>query len=133
MGQEWVTVSQACLTYGVSRRTLTRWIKQGKLKSRLDGNRRLVLISDVRHGETDQGHDDSGVSQQALIEQLRSEIARLEKQLETKDKQIEREQMISMQLTRQIESQRMLEAPKERRGVREWFSRLWKQRLNGHK
>ncbi len=131
MANEWVTVTQACLKYGVSRRTLTRWIQQGKVESKLDGNRRLVLASDVRHGETDQGHNDSGmskdVSQQALIEQLRSEIARLEKQLDAKDKQIEREQMISMQLSRNISEhkERILELESSQMKVkRSRWSRL---------
>ena len=33
--KRWVTVSQACDIYGVTRRTLTRWIQQGKVESKL--------------------------------------------------------------------------------------------------
>lgn len=138
MDQEWVTVSQACLNYGVSRRTLTRWIKQGKVKSKVDGNRRLVLISDVRHGETDQGHYDSvmsqdmtqEMSQQTLIKQLRSEIEFLRKQIEVKDKEIaekgkllDQEQQLSL-IYRQ--EQTMLESSEQKKH-RSWLSRLWKR------
>jgi len=63
MGQEWVTVAQACRIYGVSRRTLTRWVKDGKVESKTDNNRRLILASDVGHSETEQGHNDSDMSQ----------------------------------------------------------------------
>jgi excisionase family DNA binding protein len=139
MGQEWVTVAQACRIYGVSRRTLTRWIKQGKLESKIDGNRRLVLTSDIGHGETKQGHDDSSMSQdmsqQELIKQLRSDIASLEKQLETKDKQIEelqkelsehsqRTDSIIMQLSRN--QQLMIESTEQKVG-RSWWSRLFRK------
>jgi len=130
MGQEWVTVAQACRIYGVSRRTLTRWVKDGKFESKIDNNRRLILASDIRHSETDQGHDDSSmsqdVSQQALVEQLRSEIARLEKQLDAKDKQIEREQMISMQLSRDVVGykDRILELESLDMKRRSWWFRL---------
>lgn len=141
MGQEWVTMGQACLIYGVKRRTLTRWVKDGKVKSKLENNRRLILASDVRHSETDQGHDvlvmsqdvSQEMSQQALVEQLRSEIAHLEKQLESKDKQIdvkdkqiEREQMISMQLSRDIAThkERILELESSDMKRRSWWSRL---------
>ena len=88
----WVKSGSQWLRHVVSRRTLTRWVKDGKVESKIDDDRRLILAATVGHGETDQGHDDSGmsqdVSQQALVEQLRSEIERLEKQLEAKDKQI---------------------------------------------
>lgn len=135
MADKWVTMTQACLIYGVSRRTLTRWINQGKVESKIDNKRRLILASDVGHGETKQGHNDSDMtqemSQQAWVEQLRSEIARLEHQLETKDKQIEREQMISMQLSRDIAEQKdrilALESSEMQRKRRDWWSRIWKR------
>ena len=141
MGQEWVTVTQACRIYGVSRRTLTRWVKDGKVESKIDDDRRLILASTVGHDETDQGHDDSGmsqdVSQQALVEQLRSEIERLEKQLEAKDKQIvnlqeelsehsQRTDSIIMQLSRN--QQLMLESSEMKKERQSWWSRLWKRK-----
>lgn len=87
MGQKWVTVSQACLSYGVSRRTLTRRIKQGKVESKLENNRRYVLVVDsetaasqgeTQEGqvETEEGQHVSGMSQeisQQLIERLESD------------------------------------------------------------
>ena len=125
MSQKWVTMSQACLTFGVSRRTLTRWIKQRKIESKLDGNRRLIQVShtgtdvsqDKPKGETQEGQDVSDMSQ-ALIDQLKSENEYLRQEL--KDAR-ERSDTIIMQLTRQLEqSQLMLEAHKEP-FWRRWF------------
>ena len=125
MSQKWVTMSQACLILGVSRRTLTRWIKQRKIESKLDGNRRLIQVShtgtdvsqDKPKGETQEGRDVSDMSQ-ALIDQLKSENEYLRQEL--KDTR-ERSDTIIMQLTRQLEqSQLMLEAHKEP-FWRRWF------------
>lgn len=137
MAVKWVNMAQACRIYGVSRRTLTRWINQGKIESKLDNNRRLVFASDVGHDETELGHNDSGMaqdmSQQVLVEQLRAEIKRMEAQLETKDRQIEREQMISMQLSRDMAEQKekILELESSQmKARRSWLARLFKRTPN---
>lgn len=120
--KRWVTVSQACDIYKVTRRTLTRWIQQGKVESKLENNRRLILATDEGHSETTEGHDDldgsQDVSQHDLIDQLRSENEYLRSELkETK----ERSDTIVLQLTRQLDqSQRLLEYHQDP-WYRRWF------------
>ncbi len=121
-------MSQACDIYGVTRRTLTRWVKEGKVESKLENRRRFILITDEGHGETQEGHDDSDMSQdmsqQKLIDQLCSEVAYLRTELkETK----ERSDTIILQLTRQLEqSQRLLEFHQDK-------SPWWKRVFNRNK
>lgn len=135
MGQRWVTMDQACLIYGVSRRTLTRWINQGKIESKLENKRRLVLMSDVGQGETKQGHNDAdmtqGMSQQELITQLRSEIEFLRQQIEVKDKEItekgrllDQEQQLSLIYRK---DQKALESSEMKKERQSWWSRLRKR------
>ncbi len=126
MSENWVTVSQACDIYGVSRRTVSRWIKQGKVQSKLDNNRRLVLVTEEGHTGTSEGHDDSDMSQdmsqQALVEQLQTEVEYLRGELQQSR---ERSDTIILQLTRQLDqSQRLLEHHQE-----PWYRR-WRRKRN---
>lgn len=100
MAQKWVTVTQACQHFGISKRTLFRWIEQGKIESKLEDGRRVISV-------TSEGQDDTTMSLSA-VEQLRSENELLRQQLERKDQQIERQQAIIMQLSRDVESQQQL-------------------------
>jgi len=122
-------MSQACLILGVSRRTLTRWIQQGKIESKLDGNKRLILVSQA---ETDMSHDESEVrqnvsdmSQQALIDQLKSENEYLKEENEYFRNELketkERSDTIILSLTKQVENYRLaLEEHKEQRQGHWW-------------
>lgn len=132
MTQRWVTVSQACDIFGISRRTLSRWIQQDKIESKLDNNRRYILIRDEGHDETSEGQTETDVSQdmsqQVLIDQLekdnknlRQQIEYLKEQIQEKDKQLERQQIIIMQLSRDIESQQKLLEYKSEPFWRRWF------------
>ena len=40
------TVDEACKTLKISRRTLYHWLKKGKFKSKKEGKKRLILLSD---------------------------------------------------------------------------------------
>lgn len=42
--QQWLTVKQACEQLGLTERTVRRYIKEGKYPSKMEDNRRLVLI-----------------------------------------------------------------------------------------
>ena len=125
MAQKWVTVSQGCDIIGISRRTLTRWIQQGKVESKLENKRRMVLVSDEGHDETPEGQNGSDMSQemsqQALVESLQAEIKYLREEL-TQTR--ERSDTIILQLTRQLEqSQTLLEYHRE-----PWWRRWFKKR-----
>ena len=43
----WHTMVEACKLLNISRRTLFRWIEQGKIQSELHGTRRMVLVTEV--------------------------------------------------------------------------------------
>ena len=66
---------------------------------------------------------DATVSHEALIEQLRSEIALLREQIQEKDQQIERQQLITVQLSRDIESQQKLLEMAKKPWWRRWFEK----------
>ena len=134
MSQKWVNMAQACRIYGVSRRTLTRWISDGKVESKLDNKRRLVLATVEGQAETEQGHNDSAMSQdmsqQELIKQLRSEIEFLRQQVEVKDKEIaekgrllDQEQQLSLIYRK---DQKALESA-EQKQRRSWWQKLFRR------
>jgi uncharacterized small protein (DUF1192 family) len=70
MAEKWLTMAQACDTLGKSETTVRRYIKQGKIKSRLENGRRLVLVT----SEPEQRQDNTDMTQLVLIEQLLSGI-----------------------------------------------------------
>ena len=108
MAKMWQTVTGACQSLGISQRTLYRRIKKGDIESKVEDNRRLVLV-DVPDGlpEADNGRQ---VASGELVTELRSRVEHLEQELDKRNQQIDQQNMIVMQLTRQLEqSQRLLE------------------------
>jgi len=134
-GQEWLTVTNACHALAISQRTLYRRIDSGLIQSKVENGKRFVLI-DL---PTDKPEADNfvNVADKALIEQVQKENELLRNQLIEKDKQIgklqeeisehsQRTDTIIMQLTRNLESQKMLEsAEMKRKRAGGWFSKLW--------
>jgi len=126
--------------FGVSEKTIRRWIKQGKLHAEKVDGRWLIEISETNDrtpGQYDQLDDRT-----ALIQQLQSEVehlrSQLKEQLAEKDKQIDSHaqqndhltQIVAMSqknigaLTEQLDdSRQMIEDMRQRRTV-------W-QRLKG--
>ena len=110
MTSKWVSMTVACNALDISESTLRRRIDQGKIESKIENGKRLVLI-DIDSQTTIREPDI------VLVEQLKSEIEYLRQELERKNEQItafdegrQRQDTIMLQLTRQIEqSQRMLE------------------------
>jgi transcriptional antiterminator len=126
MGQ-WVTVKEASVILGMSERTLRRHIQQSKVKSRVTDKRRYVLIGNDDMVDHDQDHvsdiDDhvnteQGELQSGLIQQLKSENENLRKQ-------VDQQQAIIMQLSRN--QQLMLESAEQKKARQSWWSRLWKK------
>lgn len=95
----WQELTQACITLGVSKRTLYRWIKQGKVKERIIDNMRQILVSEI---DTMSKND---TDKDKLIDQLKSEIDYLRKEL---SESRERSDSIIMTMTKQIEDQRLM-------------------------
>ena len=127
MAVKWVTRAVACQVNGISERTLRRWINEGKIQAKHEGNRVLVLvdIADTEAVNSGQGVDIQADT--AIIEQIKRENELLREQLKEKDRQIDQQQAIIMQLSRN--QQLMLEALKERR--QSWWASLWKKKPEG--
>lgn len=139
----WHTIAEACEILGISVRTMRRRIQQGKVESRLEDGRRMVLVTaEDKDSATDSDDTVTGtpsgtpngtpsdglVAQSELIDQLKSEVEYLRKQLgetnERHDQEKERSDTIILQLTRQLEqSQRLLEDHSI-----PWYRRLLKRR-----
>ena len=110
MTSKWVSMTVACNALDISESTLRRRIDQGKIESKIENGKRLVLI-DIDSQTTIREPNI------VLVEQLKSEIEYLRQELERKNEQItafdegrQRQDTIMLQLTRQVEqSQRMLE------------------------
>jgi excisionase family DNA binding protein len=121
MTSKWVNVTEACQSLGISESTLRRHIDQGKIESKKEYGRRLILI------ETD-NHMISTVTEADMISQLRSELEHLREEnqflrqkLDDAEESRQRQDTITLQLTRQLEqSQRLLEYHQEP-WYRRWF------------
>lgn len=138
----WHTISEACEILGISIRTIRRRIEHGKVDSRLEGGRRMILVTesdrdsatssatatdDIVPDTVDDTPRDGTVAQSELIDQLKSEVEYLRKQQsetnERYDQEKERADLILLQLTRQIEqSQRLLEYNQE-----PWYRRMFRK------
>jgi len=120
MADKWVTMAAACQTLGISDRTLRRRIEQGKIKSKLENSRRLVLIDSG-------GHMAANEADAALIEQLRSEVEYLREELKQTREELtqskERSDTIILQLTRQLENQQNLLEYQQSPFWKRWFRR----------
>ena len=126
MADKWVSLTTACQSLNISESTIRRRIEQGKIESKREDGRRLVLIN----SDSLLIDSDSLTTETALVKQLQSEIECLRQELDRRNKQVEnmeegrqRQDTIMLQLTRQLEqSQRMLEHHQESFWKR-WFGR----------
>ena len=133
-----ISLSQAMQHFGVSEKTIRRWIKSGKLPAELIEGRWLVQIADANVRDNGQpvmgnahNNGQDAESRDRLYEHLNSEIRTLREQLAEKDNQINHsQQIVAMSqknigaLTEQLDdSRQMIEDMRQRRTV-------W-QRLKG--
>jgi len=140
MSSEWVSMKQACDILDISISTLRRRVDNGEIESKLDGNRRSVLIHHDTSNDTSDTSSDTSTKQEAtqtdtsFMEQLKCQIESLQKQLDTREGEVaklqeelsqsrERSDTIILQLTRQMEqSQRLLEYNQE-----PWYKRMFRK------
>ena len=121
----WVTVSQASDMLGMSVRSVRRHVAEGKLQSRLEGNRRLVKV-EIRD-------DDVGIvgmtmsDKAALIKWLKNELEERNKQIARLQEEMtlsrERSDNIIMRLADELEAQRSIlegRQPKRKRDESFW-------------
>ena len=121
---KWVTVSQASGILGMSERSVRRHVAEGRLDSKLEGNRRLVKIA---LGEGDA--DISGMTisdKDALIKWLKNELEERNKQIGKLQEELklgrERSDNIIMKLADELEAQRgILEGQQPKRKHDESF------------
>jgi len=125
MADKWVTMAVTCQVKGISDRTLRRWIKEGKMQSRIEDNKRLVLVDIADTMADNSGQDADIQADMPLIEQIKRENELLREQLKEKDQQISQQQAIIMQLSRN--AQMMLESKEQKERRRGWFSRLFRK------
>jgi predicted RNase H-like nuclease (RuvC/YqgF family) len=128
-----MTIQMAGQRLGKSESTIRRWIKTGKLTAKLiDG---AYDISEDAINRLVNGYpDDKAVNSQpesvdqSLISHLRSENEYLKERIQELEQARERSDMITLQLTRQMEqAQRMLEAHEsEKRGP--WYRRIFRKK-----
>ena len=123
MADMWQTVTEACHTLGISQRTLYRRIEKGELESKLEGNRRLVLVDDSQ--EADGVANVADATDTALLQQVQSEKTHLREQVKALQEELsqtsERHDTIVLQLTRQLETQQRLLEYHQDPWYRRWF------------
>lgn len=116
MSDEWISTKEAARLLNISLRQVVDRIHKGRLRAKRDGRRWLVHVSLSPPAEEAEGGLEAA-------EDLRSSLEILREQLREKDKQIERLQMITMQLSRDIESQQKLIEYKHAPWWRRWFKK----------
>jgi len=120
---EWTTVKEAAKIRNCSDRTVLRWIEQGKLESKRDGHRWLILKSSLKTEESPTETDIMSVLK-AQLEDIKAEVEEKNKLIKDLRQQVEdmseRHDTIVMQLTRQLgDAQKALEYHKM-----PWWRRL---------
>jgi len=110
-----MTIQMASQRIGKSETTIRRWIKSGKLSATIvDGVYDISEDSILAYSNDQSMNSQPEGVDKALIDQLRSENEYLKERIQELEQARERADLITMQLTRQLEqSQRMLEAHKE--------------------
>lgn len=138
---EWITVKEASNVLHVSERHVRRLIQNGNVKAKKKGRIWLVLVSNIKSEEVrndvhDKSEIMSGLQSQIDVKDqeilgLKAQLADkdmiadlLRTQLEEKDQQINQQQAIIMQLSR---NQQMILESSEQKKLRGWWSRLWKR------
>lgn len=130
---KWVTVAQAADMLDMSERSVRRHVADGRLESRLEGNRRLVMVDPDSDNVVTTGM--TVTDRGAMIKWLQSELEERNKQIERLQEEIRQNQAradaIVMRLADELEAQRnILEGILEGRTVpkRKRDESLW-QRL----
>ncbi len=118
MNQQWVTMNQACELLGISLSTLKRRVSKGEFESRLEGQRRFILIPEEVQVEVQVNQDENSslLAEQLQkekddlnrqIAELQNDKRHLQEQLQTQNERIERlEQLLAMEKN---QNQRLIE------------------------
>lgn len=102
----WVSVKEAAASLGLSERAVQTRAKRGQIVAKKAGHGWQVCLDDQAAGSATtnaseaQAHATATSNETSLLEQLRSEIARLSEQLAEKDRQLERRDQAESELRR---------------------------------
>ena len=123
--KEWLTVKEVAVILKVSERNVRFKIDSGKLKAKRKGRIWLVHSSlsptDTDTEEIPNGNDGGYHADTEIVDILKQEIEKRDRQLEEKDQQINQQQAIIMQLSR---NQQMILESAEQKKSRSWWQRL---------
>ena len=123
-----MTIQQACQRLGKSESTIRRWIRSGRLHAEIkDG------IYDIQYDLIDEQSlpSQTTIQNDQLIIQLRSENDYLKERIKELEQARERADMITMQLSRQLE-QKAIEAPKRSTWLKQLFKKSTRKNQNQH-
>ena len=123
MSEEWITTKEAAELLKISARHVRELASKGKLKAKREGKNWLIhssLSRDIGEAGAPPNGVPGEVSAEAY-EKLEQMVTQLQGQVEQKDKQIEQLHIITMQLSRDIESQQKLIEYKESPWWQRWF------------
>ena len=122
----WITTKEAAELLDISARQVRERASKGKLKAKRKGKNWLIHSSlSAEVGEA--GKSPNGVPGEVsaeAYEKLEQMVQQLQGQVEQKDKQIEQLHIITMQLSRDIESQQKLIEHRQAPWWRRWFRRI---------
>ena len=123
LSDEWITTKRAAELLKLSVRHVRELARKGKLKAKRDGKNWLIHSSLSREtGEAASAPNGiPGEVSAEAYEKLEQMIQYLQNQIAEKDKQLERQQTITMQLSRDIESQQKLIEYQGSPWWRRWF------------
>ena len=123
--KEWLTVKETAELLNISRRQVINKINSGQLKAKRDGRLWLIhksLSPDIEEIKgTSQELPEDSQDFQSEIQRLEEMTEFLRKQLEEKDQQINQQQAIIMQLSR---NQQMMLESAEQKQCWSWWQRL---------
>jgi len=122
MSDEWIPTKEAAKSLKISVRQVVERINKGRLKAKRDGRKWLVHSSLSPPSEA----ESSGLTAaekhlSAAVEMLKETLQDQKGQIAEKDKQIERQQIIIMQLTKDVESSQKLLEYHQAPWWRRWF------------
>lgn len=122
MSDEWISTKEAGKSLKISVRQVVDRIHKGRLKAKRDGRKWLVHSSLLPPLEA----ESSGLTAaekhlSAAVEMLKEVVKDQKEQIDVKDTQIERQQIIIMQLTKDVESSQKLLEYHQAPWWRRWF------------
>ena len=100
----WIDIDQASAKLNVSRRTLQRRISENKIKSKIDGNRRIVCLEETDDTPTTKENESLKKQVGDLLNQVGQLSDKLARLSDNTIKERERHDIIIMKLTQQLEN-----------------------------